>query len=35
MSHEVAHDEPPHLDLHSLPYSLSSKYDIAWTLLFF
>ena len=26
---EVAHHEPPHLDLHCLP--LNSEYSIAWT----
>ena len=25
---EVAHNDPPHLDLHSLPLSLNSQYDI-------
>ena len=29
---EVAHNEPPHLDLHYLPSSiLNSGYDIPWT----
>ena len=28
---EVAHNEPPHLDLHCLPSSLNSQYDMAWT----
>ena len=33
---EVAHHEPPHLDLHCLPSTfLNSKYDIAWTCYFF
>ena len=28
---EVAHNGPPHLDLHCLPCSLTnSQYDIAW-----
>ena len=31
---EVAHYEPPHLDLHCLVWSLHSQYDIAWTKLF-
>ena len=26
---EVAHNEPPHLDLHCLPSSLKSQFDIA------
>ena len=29
---EVAHDEPPHLELHCLPSRLSSQYKIAWAL---
>ena len=28
---EVAHNEPPHLDLHCLPSSLSILINIAWT----
>ena len=32
---EVAHNEPPHLDLHCLPSrSLNSQYNIAWSLHF-
>ena len=32
---EVAHHEPPHLDLYCLPLSLSSQNDINWTNHFF
>ena len=32
---EVAHNEPPYLDLHCLPSSLLDfQYNIAWTLTF-
>ena len=31
----MPHNEPPHQELHCLPSSLNSQYDIAWTKLFF
>ena len=30
--HEVVHNEPPHVDLHCLPFqTLNSQYDIVWS----